>query len=207
MTSRIFSRLVEIGVLTPEQGFEAIQSGRLPDAKESEDSQRKFKKLREEGLYQPLNGGGGVTGRPEGTEGAPQSTKEVSPIGKGDNPNQKTVQKEAAADYHFSVSKIKENMILAQKLESKVDGLLKRNHKIKELSDSQKEVSGFISTLVMCNEDTENWIAKAKDYVKKPCDKNQSRVDDISEVALEHGLNDYLAAIVFASKVSGDVKK
>lgn len=207
VTSRIFSRLVEIGVLTPEQGFEAIQSGRLPDGKESVDAQRKFKELRDEGLYQPLIGGGGITGRPEGTEETPQSTKEVSPIGKGENPNQKTVQKEAAAKNGISVSKIKEYMILAQKLESKVDGLLKRKHKIKELDDKQKEIAGFISTLVMCNETPKNWIAKAKDYVKEPCDKNQGRVDNVSEVALEHELNDYLAAIVFASKVSGDVKK
>ena len=203
VTSRVYSRLVEIGVLTPEQGFEAIQSGRLPDSEESEESQRRYKELRDQGLYQPLIGGASA-GRPEGSEGTPQSTKQVSPIGKGENPNQKSVQKEAAAEYHFSVAKIKENMILAQKLEAKVGSLLKRKHKVKELNERQKEVSGLISTIIMANEDPQNWIATAKDYIKNPVDHNQDRVHEVSSVALEHQVNDYLAGILYASRTDSD---
>ena len=53
--------------------------------------------------------------------------------------HQKSVQKEAVAEYHFMASKIKENMILAQKLETKVGSLLKRN--TKELNEKTKERS------------------------------------------------------------------
>jgi hypothetical protein len=55
--SRIYSRLIELGVLTPEEGVQAIESGRFPTLEESIESQRKFKDLKEEGLYQPIIGG------------------------------------------------------------------------------------------------------------------------------------------------------
>ena len=113
-------------------------------------------------------------------------------------------KKEAAAEYHFSVAKIKENMILAQKLETKVGSLLKRKHKVKELNERQKEVSGLISTIIMANEDPQNWIATAKDYIKNPVDHNQDRVHEVSSVALEHQVNDYLAGILYASRTDSD---
>ena len=44
--SRIYSRLIELGVLTPEEGVQAIESGRFPTLEESIESQRKFKDLK-----------------------------------------------------------------------------------------------------------------------------------------------------------------
>ena len=52
--SRVYNRLVELGVLTPTEGLIALETGRLPDDEESLESQRKFKDLRDEGLYQPI---------------------------------------------------------------------------------------------------------------------------------------------------------
>ena len=48
--SRIYSRLIELGVLTPEEGVQAIESGRFPTEEESIESQRKFKELRKKGF-------------------------------------------------------------------------------------------------------------------------------------------------------------
>jgi hypothetical protein len=83
--SRIFNRLMELGILTPEEGLKAIESGRLPTPEESELSQEKYRQLRDQGYYQPLIGGGaapsGGAGRPAGTTGIPQTTKNVNPIG------------------------------------------------------------------------------------------------------------------------------
>ena len=52
--SRVYNRLVELGVLTPEEGIIALETGRLPDNDESLESQRKFKDFRDQGLYQPI---------------------------------------------------------------------------------------------------------------------------------------------------------
>jgi hypothetical protein len=54
---RIYGRLIEVGVLTAEEGIEAIETGRLPKPSNSVDSQKEFKKHKEEGLYEPIMGG------------------------------------------------------------------------------------------------------------------------------------------------------
>ena len=54
---RVYNRLVEIGVLTAEEGIEAIETGRLPRKEDSLNSQKEFKEHKEEGLYEPILGG------------------------------------------------------------------------------------------------------------------------------------------------------
>ena len=74
--TRVYSRLIELGVLTPEEGITAIDTGRLPLPEESVESQKGFQKLQDDGLYQPLlnKPQQQSTGRPTGT-GTPQTTK------------------------------------------------------------------------------------------------------------------------------------
>mgnify|MGYP001165012905 FL=1 len=55
--SRIYARFVEMGILTPEEGMQAIENGRLPLPEDSIESQEDLKSLKEKGLYEPLVGG------------------------------------------------------------------------------------------------------------------------------------------------------
>jgi len=54
---RIYARLVEVGVLTAEEGMEALETGKLPSPEESLESQEEYNKLRDKGFYEPLMGG------------------------------------------------------------------------------------------------------------------------------------------------------
>lgn len=188
--ARIYSRLVELGVLTPEEGITALETNRLPDDESSLDSQRRFKTLKDEGLYSPLIGGAKNegAGRPSGTTGIPQSTKNVSPVG------------ESKAKNLYSVLKIKETLSLADKLNKKVEDSLRKIYNIKELNEEQKSVANQITEITMANEPSENWISKAKDYVTNPTDKNHEMVKQIQSIALEHQVDSYLASVLYASK-------
>ena len=106
--NKIFGRLMELGVLTPEQGFKALETGKLPDPTQMDDDHKDYKAKRDAGLYQPLIGGGAQedTGRPEGSTGIPQTTKKIGPIG----------SKASIDTTKYSVMKVKEHMILAQEL-------------------------------------------------------------------------------------------
>ena len=55
--ARIYARFVEMGILTPEEGVEAIENGRLPLSEESVESQEELKKLKDKGYYEPIVGG------------------------------------------------------------------------------------------------------------------------------------------------------
>jgi hypothetical protein len=55
--AKIYTRLVELGALTPVEALEAIDNGRLPSAEESEENQAEFRKLKNKGFYEPIVGG------------------------------------------------------------------------------------------------------------------------------------------------------
>jgi len=187
--SRIYNRLMELGVLTPEEGIQAIEKGRLPTEEESLESQQKFKDLRDQGLYQPIIGGSAPqSGRPAGT---PQSTKNVSPIG----------QKGAKVKANFSLSKIKENILASQTLEEEVKSALRKKFNVKKLTNQQKEDSESLTEIIIANEIPENWNSKIKDYIDKPFDKNLEQVNAIQELASEHQITNYLASLLYYSKV------
>lgn len=192
--SRIFNRLMELGILTPEEGLKAIESGRLPTPEESELSQEKYRQLRDQGYYQPLIGGGaapsGGAGRPAGTTGIPQTTKNVKPIG--------TSQAELEK---YSVSKIKENLVKAQKLEDEVSSKLRELHKIKKMSNQQKEVAAQITHIIIANENPENWNDKISDYISNPVDSNETAVKEVQEIAYNHQLDSYISSILRHSKI------
>lgn len=190
---RIYSRLIELGVLTPEEGISAINSGRLPTPEESEESQNKFKDLKEKGFYEPVSGNSNVSssaGRPEGT-GTPKSTDTKNPIG-----NKASVTK-------FSLSKIQSNLSLSEKLNMEVEGALRLLHNRKRLNKNQKEIAQQISNIIIQNEDPENWLAKAGRYAAEPVDRNEKRVKNIQEIAYEHQVDDFLAGILYCSKYEG----
>lgn len=185
---RVVTRLIELGVLTPEEGIRAIETNRLPENESSLEAQKAFKLLKEEGLYQPLIGGGmqgpsSDAGRPQGVK-APQTTKKISPIG---------------ASEAFSLSKIKDNMLLAQKLSEAVERELKSKHKIKKLTTQQKEASEMVSEIIMANESSSAWLSSVKHYCDKPVDKNLDYVKEVQEISATHELGIYLSSILRSS--------
>ena len=192
--SRIYSRLIELGVLTPEEGIQAIESGRFPTEEESLESQYKFKELRNEGLYEPIIGGAKgaqMNGRPAASN-KPNETDTKTPIGT------------KAAKTHFSLSKIQENLSLSDKLNLEVESSLRQLHNRKRLSKQQKEIAKEITNIVIANEDPDNWLAKAGRYAAEPTDRNHERVNKVQGVALEHQVDDFLAGILYASVYEGD---
>jgi len=187
--SRIYNRLVELGVLTPEEGLNAIETGILPSAEESLNSQKKFKGLRDEGLYQPIIGGSvsGVAGRPSGSTGIPQSTKNTKPIG---------------SKASFSIIKIKENIIASQDLEELVKSAIRKKFNVKKLSNQQKEDGEKISEIIIANELPEKWKSKIEEYIEKPFDQNQDQINNIQEIATEHQVTNYMASLLYHSKTN-----
>ena len=205
LKDRIYSRLLELGILTPEETITALDTGRLPDKETSLENQREYLKLRNEGLYTPLVGGSPLAknvkiednkkqkapaknaGRPEGTSGIPQQNRKISPVGQG----------ESSAAY--SLDKVKDNMILAQKLETLVGSELRKMHKVKRLNAAQKDVAIKISETIIANEEPNLWKKNIKKYCKQPTDHNCEKVELVKEIAVKHNIDFYLASILASS--------
>ena len=191
--SRIYSRLIELGVLTAEEGMQAIESGRFPTPEESLESQKKFQEHKNEGLYEPLIGGAKMpqmSGRPAGSK-KPKEEDKKTPVG-------------TKATINFSLSRIQEHLNLSDKLNLEVEASLRRIHKRKRLSKQQKEVAREITNIVIANEEPPNWLAKAGRYAAEPTDRNHERVKKVQDVAYEHQVDDFLAGILYASVHEGE---
>ena len=186
---RVYSRLIELGILTPNQGIEAIETGRLPNKLEMEEAQKEYKEQRDKLMFEPLVGGSnrGETGRPAGTTGIPQSTKKVGQIGSGE-------------EMKFEMTKIAQNMILANKVDVAIKKKLKSKFKLKELSEDQESLVPEIRNLILANENPENWIESVAGYCEKPLDKNKVRVSEVQDLAIRHQVDSHMAGILFASK-------
>lgn len=183
--AKLYVRLAELGILTAEESIEAIETGKLPTSTDSIESQKEFKDLKDDGLYEPLlnKKKEEEAGRPGGSK-SPKNKLTVSPIG---------------ASAHYSFLKIKENILLAQELQNHIETKLLKKHKLKNLNDQQKEIADQIATIIVANEEPENWKAKIEEYIDNPIDQNKERINKINELAGFHQVDFYMASILFAS--------
>ena len=71
---RVTTRLMELGILTPEQGITTIKTGHYPEGSELAKKQEAYIDERQQGYYTPLVGGQPLM--PEGMEGQPTKTNQ-----------------------------------------------------------------------------------------------------------------------------------
>lgn len=197
---RIYTRLIELGILTPEEGLTAIETGRLPDKESSLNSQKELVEYRDQGFYQPLIGGaksaepagsaksaGPVksteVGRPVGTDNIKQSTKKISPIGAS-----------------YSCAKVRDNLLIYGKVIVEVESQLKKKFKLKKLNPIQSESAEEIARTIILNEEKVNWFSSVAKYVENPIDNNFERIEKIKEIGIQHELDLFLASILSESQ-------
>jgi len=185
--NRVYTRLLELGVLTPEETLKAIETGVLPDMEASVESQRVTKELRDQGYYNPIVGGSKPApesaGRPTGTTSIPKQIKATE-----DN-------------LSYSFMKVKDNFIKFQELQGSVEAFLKKKHNKKKLNDNQKTVAEEIAKIIIANEKVENWGENVEKYCNNPIDQNHEQVKQINEIAIKHEIDPFMASILFNSKV------
>jgi hypothetical protein len=189
--NRVSAQLVQLGVLTPEEGLQAIETGRLPDPDESLESQRKFKTLKEEGLCAAA-AGGLSGGRPPGS-GSPQTSKNVSPTGGN---------KKAPALAAFSMKGISQTFKEYEMLSAKVEDFLKKKHKKKNLNSEQKSIAEQIAQNIIINEEKANWDYSIKAYCEGEKKDNPEKISKLLEISEEHGVDIFSAAILNVSQIS-----
>jgi hypothetical protein len=191
--TRTYSRLVELGVLTPEEGITAIDTGRLPLPEESVKSQEQFKKLQEDGLYQPLLNKGKeqeMTGRPSGT-GTPQTTKA---------PRTAPTVQASEEKPKINADLVAKNLLKFDKLVEAVETTLKEKYDRKRLTKEQKEIIKTVAETIATNEDPKNWVNKINDYINKPV-QSSINMQEINKIAEEYGIDYKTAILLYHSKL------
>jgi hypothetical protein len=190
---RISTRLMELGILTPQQGMEMFHNGKFPKAEEIAPAQSTFIKERESGYYNPIVGGipmmsppesvdieknttNKTPGRPEGTTGIPLAKAQFS---------RKNIQ-EVVGEIEIARSFAKQE--------------IKKNLNIKKFNKEQENILDKLCEAVICSTPIENWKEELSSCIKN-FDKIESLGvnSNILEIASIHQLDTYPAAILYHS--------
>ena len=236
--NRVVVRLMELGILTPEQGINAIKTGIYPPPTELTGAQDRFTKEREKGYYNPLVGGvpvmdvdgegsdsqkdaagGQITTptpkektTPTPTKKGPKDTvKTVRP--NSQRPPKKEVGRPAGADSTgdkgaygsvaelYSRKGIQDVVYATEELNNLAVAELKKHYKIKRMSAQKKELAQDLCKSVVVSVNRDNWEDEVRACVKN-IDKIEklATLDDVMEIASEHELDLYPAALLYHSK-------
>jgi hypothetical protein len=194
--NRVMAQLIQLGVLTADEGLQAIQNGRLPDPDESIEAQRKYKGLKEEGLYAPVvnaaGAGAAQTGRPPGSS-APQSTKNVSPVG----------QKKAPAIASYSIKGVAQAFAELETLAAQVEDHLKKKHKRKSLNKDQKLVAEEFAKTIFINKEKDQWLEAIQNLTSETAvAASQERMEKLQSICEEHDVDLFSAALLNFGQIS-----
>lgn len=195
---RVASRLIEMGIITPEQGMTALKQGIYPDPKDLKSAQEQFVEDREKGYYTPLAVAQPIL--PDDSPAQPaQKPKVPGENGRPAGTNTNT-DKIFAQDTH-SRKDIQNVIYKIEDLRKYSEASLKKQYNKKRLSKQQKEMLDDLTQSVVMSNEMENWESTVKACIE---DFNNIEsldvMSNVLEVGEKHELVSYPAAILYHSK-------
>lgn len=197
--NRVVTRMMELGILPPEEGIKVIETGIYPTSEELTSAQERFIQQREKGYYNPIVGG--VPMIPPAMGAVPvggSPAKNTAPI-KNKTPTEKgrPLGSKASVYAKNSIAKVIEN---SKELYGLVEVGLKKKYNKKSLSKEQKKLAEDISEAIIVGSESSSWQKKAVDVLNDPSVLDQlSILKEIQDVATDHQLDTYAASILYHS--------
>ena len=193
---KVSTRLMELGILTPQQGMDMFNTGRFPEAEDLAPAQSKFVKQREEGFYNPLVGGVPMA-IPTGGGGAP--AKNTTPRQAGRPEGTTNIPLEAT----YSRENIQQTVYEIEEFisDAKTKMLKKLGvSKAKKASEAQLGALNKLCESIVCSKDKESWVETLESCVN---DFNKIQkldtLDEVLDISTTHSLEVYPAAILYHS--------
>ena len=187
---RVTTRLMELGVITPQQGLTVFNTGRFPQAEEIAPAQQNFVNDREKGFYNPLVGGVPVIADANGQETNQTPKSAGRPQG-------------AITEANFSRKNIQEIVYEIEAFENNVKAQTKENLGVKRLSKQQNSAIEELCKKIICSHEKNDWGNKALECVKDfNVIESLGLLDEVSEIAESHKLDFYSAAILHHSRTN-----
>ena len=201
--NRVVTRMMELGILPPEEGIKVIETGIYPSGEELAAAQEKFVEQRKKGFYNPIIGGVPSIAPPMGGdfEEVPEekSSEKVPPV-KNKVPNERGRPVGAIKANVYSREAIAEVFDLTKGLYSDVQNLLKEKYNKKRLTKDQKKLAENVSEAIIIGSESNSWKDTAETVLKDPSALDKLGVmRAVQDLAAEHDLNTYAAALLYHS--------
>lgn len=198
---RVATRLMELGIITPEQGMIAMKEGIYPRPDELEWAQEKFVDGRKKGYYVPI-----VSSQPFDHQEAPESAA-PDPSKKSSGLKQKgrPTGSSPKGEKMFARHDIQETIYKIEDLCSYTEKALKSKLNKKRISKEQRKMIGTLSESVIMSTQKEEWKEKVDACIK---DFNEIEsldvMDEVLEMGEAHQLASYPAAILYHSSAGNE---
>ena len=198
---RVTTRLMELGILTPDQGIHAIETGVFPHKDEMSEGQAAYRDEREKGYYNPLVGGvpmiAPALDGPEEEGSTPNINQ--TPQSPGRPLGTKGIKKQAAAET-YSRKDVQQTVKEIEKFRTFVTAEVKDKFKIKRISKQKKQLVDTLCENVVIASDKKDWENQAKECIND-FDKiaGLSVIPKINEIAAEHQIKLYEASLLYHS--------
>jgi len=210
---RVTTRLMELGILTPEQGIQTIKTGIYPEQREVGTGQDQYLEDRQKGLYSPLVGGQPLPLTEEEKEEAAEI--EMNKVSNR-TPNQSTPQQQGRPSGTSKTGKtatadrkaLQSTIYKTEDLFSFAQKEMKKSHKIKRLSKDKKMLLDELCKTVVLSSGINDWEKEAK-----ACIEDFSHIEsllvmpEILETAQEHDMELYPSALYYHSQTKEDASQ
>lgn len=209
---RVTTRLIELGILTAEEGMRAIKTGIYPETTNMVDSQERFLEERKKGYYNPLVGGVPVIDPISLLEDPPgeieedgddirdademRNVEEIKPGGPPKQPGRPPTSSNPEKKY--SRANLGKSVGAMEELRKAAATALRKHEKKKRLSKEENALVDQLCEAVICGCESDQW----KESVEA-CIKDFEKIGGlvplpgILEIAAEHNLDAYAAAFLY----------
>jgi hypothetical protein len=195
--NRVVTRMMELGILPPEEGLKVIETGIYPTQEELGIAQQKFVEERKKGYYNPIVGGVPVIPPampevPTGGGAKPPMKKTTTPTERG-----RPVGAKASVYAKDAIAKVMEK---TKDLYSIVEAGLKKKYAKKNLNSEQKKLAQGISEAIILASESDNWSSVASEVLNDPNKLDTLGIlTEIQNTASEHDLDTYAAGLLYHS--------
>ena len=192
--NRVVTRMMELGILPPEEGLRVIETGIYPTKEELGTAQAKFVEERKKGYYNPIVGGVPVIAPPvsEVSGAKPVMKKTTTPTERG-----RPVGSNASVYAKDAIAKV---MDKTKDLYSIVEIGLKKKYSKKSLNAEQNKLAQGISEAIILGSQCESWTSLATEVLNDPNKLDKLNIlSEIQTTAGEHDLDTYAAALLYHS--------
>ena len=208
---RVITRLLEIGIISPEQGIQAIRTGLFPHPKELHEAQEQYIEERNEGLYNPLIGGVPNVEQPGAEEERKLKEKQIDktaqvkqaqkPVTQPTAPKKEAGRPTGATAGLYSRKNLQDTIYKIEELRSSTEEKIKKHFNVKNLNESQSSIVDKLIESVVASSEQKSWKRNINSYIKD-INKIESiqTLPEVLNIASQHQLGDYPAAILYHSK-------
>jgi len=200
---RVATRLMELGIITPEQGMDVLEKGSYPKPDGMAEAQKKYIEQRKTGMYNPIVGGIPMVLQP-GTE-VSQDQKPKQEVGRPIGTSGVPQEKSSASDPSlYSRKNIQEVIYSTEGLRSDGYAAMRSKIKKKRLNSSEKLMIDELCQSVVISSPEELWGDKLISCIKDAEEISLlGTIEGVEEVSIEHDLDLYSAALLFHSSRRG----